>query len=124
MLGEYQQERILILIDPSVDPDGIGVRYHAVRSLRSLTGGGWSGQGLYEGIRTQNGELPSQHTDFIFSAIGEEMGYVGCVLVLVLLVLLLMQSDVQAQIKVVVAVALLLTVKALLRLAAMAVLVL
>ena len=84
VLADHQKQRILVLIDPSVDPDGIGVRYHAVRSLRSLTGGGWSGQGLYEGIRTQNGELPSQHTDYIFSTIGEELGFLGCILVLVL----------------------------------------
>jgi rod shape determining protein RodA len=84
VLGEHQKLRIQVLYDPTVDPDGIGVRYHSVRSLRSLTGGGWSGQGLYEGIRTQNGELPSQHTDYIFSTIGEELGFLGCILVLIL----------------------------------------
>ena len=73
-----------MLFDPTVDPDGVKERYHAVRSMRSLTGGGWTGQGLFNGIRTQNGELPAQHTDFIFSAIGEELGFVGCMLVLVL----------------------------------------
>ena len=82
---EHQRNRILVLLNPEkVDPDGIGVRYHSVRSLRSLTGGGWSGQGLYNGIRTQNGELPSQHTDFIFSTVGEELGFLGCILVLLL----------------------------------------
>ena len=82
---EHQRNRILVLLNPeAVDPDGTGVRYHSVRSLRSLTGGGWSGQGLYNGIRTQNGELPSQHTDFIFSTVGEELGFVGCILVLLL----------------------------------------
>ena len=83
-LGSHQRERIMVLFDPTVDPDGVTVRYHAVRSMRSLTGGGWAGQGLFNGIRTQNGELPAQHTDFIFSAIGEEMGFFGCMLVLVL----------------------------------------
>ena len=82
VLREHQKNRILVLIDPSIDPDGIDERYHAVRSLRSLTGGGWSGQGLFQGIRTQNGELPAQHTDYIFSAIGEELGFLGCILVL------------------------------------------
>ena len=82
---EHQRDRILVLLNPeAVDPDGTGVRYHSVRSLRSLTGGGWSGQGLYNGIRTQNGELPSQHTDFIFSTIGEELGFIGCILILLL----------------------------------------
>ncbi len=83
-LDKYQRERFQVLWDPTVDPDGTGVRYHSVRSLRSLTGGGWSGQGLYNGIRTQNGELPSQHTDFIFSTVGEELGFLGCILVLLL----------------------------------------
>jgi len=84
VFGEHQKQRILILFDPTIDPDGIGVRYHSVRSLRSLTGGGWSGQGLFEGIRTQNGELPAQHTDYIFSTVGEELGFLGCILVLIL----------------------------------------
>ena len=84
LMGSHQRNRILVLIDPTVDPDGVYERYHAVRSMRSLTGGGWTGQGLFNGIRTQIGELPAQHTDFIFSAIGEELGFVGCMLVLLL----------------------------------------
>ena len=81
---QFQRDRFQVLWDPTVDPEGIKVRYHSVRSLRSLTGGGWSGQGLYNGIRTQNGELPSQHTDFIFSTVGEELGFIGCIFVLLL----------------------------------------
>lgn len=84
LMDPHQKNRILVLFDPTVDPDGVTVRYHAVRSMRSLTGGGWAGQGLFNGIRTQNGELPAQHTDFIFSAIGEELGFLGCMLVLLL----------------------------------------
>ena len=84
VLREHQKKRILVLFDPTVDPNGIDVRFHSVRSLRSLTGGGWSGQGLFNGIRTQNGELAAQHTDFIFSAIGEELGFLGCIMVLLL----------------------------------------
>ena len=83
-LDEYQRLRFEVLWNPEIDPEGITVRYHSVRSLRSLTGGGWSGQGLYSGIRTQNGELPSQHTDFIFSTVGEELGFLGCILVLIM----------------------------------------
>ena len=84
VMDPHQRNRILVLFDPTVDPDGVTVRYHSVRSMRSLTGGGWAGQGLFNGIRTQNGELPAQHTDFIFSAIGEELGFFGCMLVLLL----------------------------------------
>ncbi len=84
MLAEHQQNRLRILWDPTLDPQGINERFHAVRSLRSLTGGGFAGQGLFEGTRTQNGELFAQHTDFVFSAIGEELGFIGCGIVLIL----------------------------------------
>ncbi len=88
LLGEHQQNRLLILIDPTVDPTGIGARYHSRMSLQSLTAGGFSGHGLFEGNRTQDVEnhLFAQHTDYIFSAIGEELGFWGCVLVLVMMI--------------------------------------
>ena len=85
-LSNTQRSRIMVLFDPSIDPNGINERYHAVRSLKSLTGGGMLGQGLFNGNRTQSGQLFAQHTDFIFSAIGEEMGFVGCILVLLMLI--------------------------------------
>ncbi len=85
ILGDYQRNRIDVLFNPALDPQGIGARYHTVRSLKSLTGGGFTGQGLFQGTRTQAGALFAQHTDFIFSAIGEELGYLGCALALVLL---------------------------------------
>ena len=84
MLGEYQQERILILIDPTFDAQGIGARYHSKINLLSLTGGGLTGQGLFNGTRTQGGNLFAQHTDYIFSSIGEELGFFGCVFVMLL----------------------------------------
>ena len=83
-LGEYQQERILILIDPTFDAQGIGARYHSKINLQSLTGGGLTGQGLFNGDRTQGGNLFAQHTDYIFSSIGEELGFFGCVVVMIL----------------------------------------
>lgn len=85
MLTQRQKNRILILFDPTVDPLGLDERYHAVQSQLSLNAGGLTGQGLFNGNRTQSGALFAQHTDFVFSAIGEEMGYLGCLLVLVLL---------------------------------------
>ena len=85
VLDNHQKNRIEVLFNPNLDPDGIDERYHTVRSLRSLTGGGWSGQGLFDGTRTQNGELFAQHTDYIFSAIGEELGFLGCLFVLLLM---------------------------------------
>ncbi len=85
LINDYQKLRITALFNPDIDPYGTGVRYDVVRILRSLTGGGMTGQGLFEGNRTQQGALHSQHTDYIFSVIGEELGYIGCLLTLVLL---------------------------------------
>lgn len=86
-LEDYQKRRLQILWDPTIDPEGINERYHTVRSIRSLTGGGMTGQGLFQGNRTQVlGALYAQHTDYIFSAIGEELGYVGCIVTILLLV--------------------------------------
>jgi len=84
LMDEYQQLRIKAIFDPSVDPLGIGVRNQTVGSLKTLTGGGMVGQGLFQGHRIQHNMLFAQHTDFIFSAIGEELGFVGCTLVLVM----------------------------------------
>ena len=90
VLDGYQRNRIDVLFNPELDPTGIGARYHTVRSLKSLTGGGLTGQGLFQGTRTQTYQaLFAQHTDFIFSAIGEELGYLGCALVLILLGLII-----------------------------------
>ena len=84
LLGTYQQERILVLIDPEFDKQGIGARYHSIINQRSLTGGGLTGQGLFNGTRTQDGNLFAQHTDYVFSSIGEELGFVGCFAVMLL----------------------------------------
>ena len=85
-LDKYQRLRIEILFNPDLDPLGTGARYHTVQALRSLTGGGMTGQGLFQGHRTQTeGALFAQHTDYIFAAIGEELGFVGCCLVVIAL---------------------------------------
>ena len=84
LLGDHQQERIRILFDPTFDAQGIGARYHYKINLLSLTGGGLTGQGLFNGIRTQGGNLFAQHTDYVFSSIGEELGFFGCVFVMIL----------------------------------------
>ena len=89
MLSDYQRLRIEVLFNPSLDAAGTGVRWQGTLSLRSLTGGGMTGQGLFNGHRTQNGVLTGQHTDFIFSAVGEELGYVGCLSILILLGLII-----------------------------------
>ena len=83
-LGKYQQNRILILFDETIDPQGINERYHYMMNLRSLTGGGLTGQGLFNGNRTQSGSLFAGHTDYIFSSVGEELGFLGCVVIMIL----------------------------------------
>lgn len=83
-LDKYQQNRILILFDDSIDVQGINERYHYKMNLQSLTGGGLTGQGLFNGNRTQAGTLFAEHTDYIFSSIGEELGFFGCVLVMLM----------------------------------------
>ena len=86
ILKDYQKARLEVLWNPEIDPLGVDERYHARISLQSLTGGGFTGQGLYNGNRTKTGALPAQHTDFIFSAIGEELGFFGCMLALILII--------------------------------------
>ena len=83
-LATHQQNRILILFDDTIDPQGINERYHYRINLLSLTGGGLTGQGLFNGNRTQAGRLLAQHTDYVFSSIGEELGFLGCVVVMLL----------------------------------------
>ena len=63
LMDEYQRKRFEVLWNPAVDPMGLKERYHSMRSLKSLTGGGLMGQGLFNGNRTQIGALPAQHTD-------------------------------------------------------------
>ncbi len=83
-LGQHQRNRIMILFDESIDPLGINERYHTMMNFRSLTGGGLTGQGLFNGNRTQSGALFAQHTDYIFSSMGEELGFFGCVLIMLM----------------------------------------
>jgi len=74
-LREHHIARIETFVDPMKDPTGDG--YHVLQSKISIGSGGWFGRGLYKGTQNQLGFLPEQHTDFIFSVIGEELGFVG-----------------------------------------------
>ena len=84
MLAPHQKARIEVLFDPTIDPTATGIRWHTNQGMLSLTGGGFTGQGLFDGRRTSVGALKAQHTDYIFSAIGEELGFVGCMAVILL----------------------------------------
>ena len=87
VLKDHQKTRFMVLFDPSLDPNAIDERWHSNQALLSLTGGGLTGQGLYNGRRTQSngiGALQAQHTDYIFSAVGEELGFIGCMAIILL----------------------------------------
>ena len=86
-LADYQQNRILVFLDPSVDPRGAG--YHVVHSMVAIGSGGLTGNGFTEGTQKRFDFLPEQHTDFIFSVIGEELGYLGTILTLLLFAVIL-----------------------------------
>ena len=82
LLEDYHKNRILVLFNPSLDPD---TYWQTERSLRYIQNGGISGQGLYQGTMVKGKAMGAQHTDFIFSAIAEELGMLGCIVVLLLL---------------------------------------
>ena len=84
VMDEFQRKRFEVLWNPALDPLAIDERYHTNQALMSLTGGGLTGQGLFNGTRTQVHGLNAQHTDYIFAAIGEEMGFIGCLTVIIL----------------------------------------
>ena len=89
LFSEEQRNRIEYVFNPEkIDPLGLDEGWHTTQSLKSLTGGGLTGQGLFDGNRTQAGSLYAQHTDYVFSSIGEELGYLGCILVIALLLVI------------------------------------
>ncbi len=91
LMPAYMRGRLEVVVNPDLDPHGMKERYHMLRSQLSLNGGGLTGQGLFRGNRTQGGVLYAQHTDFIFSAIGEELGYIGCILVMIMLLAIIIR---------------------------------
>lgn len=83
LLKDYQKARLILFLDPEQDPLGGG--YHLIQSRIAIGSGGMWGKGLYHGTQTQLNFIPEQHTDFIFSAVGEEFGFVGSIALLVVL---------------------------------------
>ena len=79
-LADYQKNRILVFLDPTVDPRGAG--YHVIQSMVAIGRGGMTGKGFMEGTQKMFNFLPEQHTDFIFSVIGEELGFLGTIFTL------------------------------------------
>ena len=88
-LEGYQKNRILIFLNPEMDPMGDG--YQIIQSKRAVGAGMLRGQGLYQGTQSQYGFLPERHTDFIFSVIAEELGFVGVTVLMLLFFVLLVK---------------------------------
>ena len=80
ILKDYQKARLIMFLDPEQDPLGGG--YHLIQSRIAIGAGKFWGQGWHQGTQTQLDFIPEQHTDFIFSAVGEEFGFVGCIILL------------------------------------------
>ncbi len=87
-LHPYQQNRLLTFLNPEVDPQKAG--YHAIQSKVAIGSGSWFGTGYTEGPQKRLAFLPEQHTDFVFSVVGEELGFVGVMAALILFLVLLL----------------------------------
>jgi len=85
-LKDYQRTRLLVFLNPKLDPLGSG--YHLIQSKITIGSGKFLGKGFLGGTQTQLRFLPKQHTDFIFTVIGEEFGFLGAIILLVLFMLL------------------------------------
>jgi rod shape determining protein RodA len=90
ILKTYQKDRLLVFVDPTRDPKGAG--YNLAQSKIAIGSGGLSGQGLKEGSQSKLNFIPERHTDFIFSVVGEQLGFLGAVLLLGLYLALLVAA--------------------------------
>ena len=88
LIKDYQYRRIDTFIDPSNDPLGAG--YHITQAKIALGSGGWTGRGFMQGTQSRLNFLPEKHTDFIFTTLAEEFGFVGAFTLLILYVLIIM----------------------------------
>ena len=88
-LKPYQKNRILVFLNPELDPMGAG--YHVIQSKTAIGSGQFLGKGLFEGTQNNLGFILERHTDFIFSVIGEELGLVGALVLMMLFLWLLLR---------------------------------
>ena len=88
-LAPYQQNRLLAFLNPDVDPRSAG--WHVIQSKVAVGSGGLLGKGFTEGTQKRLAFLPAQHTDFIFSVVGEELGFIGVTIALALFLMLFMR---------------------------------
>lgn len=87
LLADYQYRRIDTFPDPASDPLGAG--YHITQSKIALGSGGWTGRGFMQGTQSRLNFLPEKHTDFIFTTLAEEFGFVGAISLLALYALII-----------------------------------
>lgn len=87
LLNDYQYRRIDTFLDPASDPLGAG--YHITQSKIALGSGGWTGRGFMQGTQTRLNFLPEKHTDFIFTTLAEEFGFIGAISLLIIYLLIL-----------------------------------
>ena len=89
-LQDYQRERVFCFLDPWQDPTGCG--YQSIQATIALGSGGLTGKGFMEGTQSQLDFLPEKQTDFIFTILGEEFGFVGSIAILAVYALIIAQS--------------------------------
>ncbi len=89
LLKQYQKDRILVFLNPELDPMGAG--YNVIQSETAIGSGQFFGKGLFKGTQNNLGFIPERHTDFIFSVIGEELGLIGALILLMLFMWLLLR---------------------------------
>ncbi len=87
LIHDYQYRRIDTFLDPSADPLGAG--YNILQAKIALGSGGWTGKGFMQGTQSRLNFLPEKHTDFIFTTLGEEFGFVGAISLLTLYAVIL-----------------------------------
>ncbi|MFD0858640.1 rod shape-determining protein RodA [Roseovarius aquimarinus] len=87
LIADYQFRRIDTFLDPSQDPLGAG--YHITQSKIALGSGGWTGRGFMQGTQSRLNFLPEKHTDFIFTTLAEEFGFIGAISLLGLYALII-----------------------------------
>jgi rod shape determining protein RodA len=87
LLQQYQKDRLMVFVDPTRDPKGAG--YNLAQSKIAIGSGGMFGTGLAAGTQSRLNFIPERHTDFIFSVLGEQFGFVGALVLLALYLALL-----------------------------------
>ncbi len=94
ILKDYQKTRFLTFFNPEQDPANAG--YQVMQSKIAIGSGELAGRGLLQGPQTQLGILPARHTDFIYGVIGEELGFIGAMIIIILLFALVIKCFITA----------------------------